>query len=99
MCLDEFIDLDICLGKLFLEISFLIAFYFTTNRNNQARAVSNFVYYFKNETKGGPKRWICNVSGCSASVTTNKFGQIIKLNNMPKNKVDSLESLHPKHEP
>ena len=40
-------EMDVCFAKLFLEISFLIAFYYTTNRNNKAIALNNFVYYLK----------------------------------------------------
>ena len=44
-----------------------------------------------NDTKDGNKRWTCNKTGCSASVTTNKDDKIIKLNNMP---VDSIICLN-----
>jgi hypothetical protein len=37
--------------------------------------------------------------GCSASVTTDKNNKIIKLNNKPVSDIDSLDKLHPKHEP
>ena len=63
-------DLDLCLAQLFLEVSILIGFFFTTNRNNKAIEVGNFVYYLKNETSDENKRWVCNRTGCSASVTT-----------------------------
>ena len=35
------------------EISFLIAFYYTTNRNNKAIPLKNFVYYLKKENANG----------------------------------------------
>ena len=38
-------------------------------------------------------------TGCSASVTTDIKNKIIKLNNKPISSVDSLDKLHPKHEP
>ena len=53
---DEINDLDLCLAMLFLEVSIFIGFFFTTNRNNKAIAVGNFVYYLKNETSDGNKR-------------------------------------------
>jgi hypothetical protein len=59
---DQIDDLDICLAKLFLEIAIFIGFFFTTNRNNQAIAVGSFVYYLKNETSDGNKRWMFSFS-------------------------------------
>ena len=96
---DEINDLDLCLAMLFLEVSIFIGFFFTTNRNNKAIAVGNFVYYLKNETSDGNKRQICNITGCSASVTTDINNKIIKLNNKPISTIESLDKLHPKHEP
>ena len=69
-------------------MNLIISCYFTTNRNNQAIVVENFQYYFKSETKKeNHTRWVCNKAKCSASITTNSNGEIIKVNNslIPKN--------------
>ena len=52
MPIEEFNDLNVYLSHLFLEISFLIAFYFSTQRGNTYIAIKyrdneNCVYYLK----------------------------------------------------
>ena len=50
--IEEYNDLNLCLANLFMEISILIAFYFTSSRENDAIAIKyreneNYVYYWK----------------------------------------------------
>ena len=76
-------DLAECLQKLFLEseeISLRIGGYFTTTRKNRGIVVNNHQYYFKSESKNKDTRWVCNKYQCSASITTNLDGKIIKIN-------------------
>ena len=100
--IEEYNDLNLCLANLFMEISILIAFYFTSSRENDAIAIKyreneNYVYYWKKNrettdgcNKDGTKRWVFHVSGCFASLHTNKEGEIIKLNNKPSTQSGSV---------
>ena len=106
MPIEEFSDLNVCLSNLFLEISILIAFYFTTQRDNDAIAIKhreneNYVYYLKKNTKSqdgknkdGSKRWVCNVPKCNASLHTNEKGELIKMNNVSFDKFTDVRSFH-----
>ena len=85
-----------------LEISFLIAFYFTNNRGNRAIALNNFVYYWKKDNLNGITRWICNQRSCNAScLTDTKTVEVLKLNDVSQKNVEDWYSwlkLH-KHDP
>ena len=79
--MENFEDLAECLTSLFLvTLPILVAFYFTTNRDNKAVNIGSFIYYYKSpDNKDGTKRWICSKDKCSASVHINKEGTIVKM--------------------